>query len=83
MMAPDPKHTEPIWARIREKERRKAELEAEITEVEAFIAGFPDGLDKQIFEMVFLDGMSQQRAGEAIGYTQGRIAQIIAKNLKD
>lgn len=83
VVVPDPKHTGPIWARIREKERRKAELEAEILKVEAFIAGLPDGLDKQIFEMVFLDGMAQQKAGEAIGYTQGRIAQIIAKNLKD
>ncbi|MCI8940286.1 MAG: sigma-70 family RNA polymerase sigma factor [Dorea sp.] len=83
VVVPDPKHTGPIWARIREKERRKAELEAEITEVEAFIAGLPDGLDKQIFEMVFLDGMTQQKAGEVIGYSKGRISQIISGYVKD
>lgn len=83
VMVPDPKHTGPIWARIREKERRRAELEAEIMEVESFIAWLPDGLDKQIFEMVFLEGLSQQKAGEAIGYTQSMVSKIIKKYLKD
>ena len=79
----DPERTAQIEARIRKKEQRKAELEADMQEAELFIAGLPEGMDKQIFEMVFLDGVSQQKAGEAVGYTQGRIAQIIAKNLKD
>ena len=83
VVVPDPKRTGPIWARIREKERRKAELEAGILAVESFIAGLPDGLDKQIFEMVFLEGLSQQKAGEAIGYTQARVSQIIKGCLKD
>lgn len=80
---PDPKRTEPVQARIREKERRKAELEAEIQEVELFISGLPEGMDKQIFEMVYLDGLSQQKAGEVIGYSKGRISQIISGYLKD
>lgn len=79
----DPKRTEPVRARIREKERRKADLEAEIQEVELFISGLPEGLDKQIFEMVYLDGLSQQKAGEAVGYSKGRISQIISGYLKD
>ena len=80
---PDPKRTGPIWERIRKKERRKAELEAEVQEVESFIAGLPDGMDKQIFEMVYLDGFSQQKTGEVIGYTQSMISKIIKKYLKD
>ncbi len=83
VIVPDPKRTDPIRERIRKKERRKAELEAEMQEVEAYIDSLPEGMDKQIFEMVYLDGMSQQKAGEVLGYTQGRIAQIISKNLKD
>ena len=47
---PDPKRTEPIRARLRKKEQRKAELESEMQEVEAFIASFPDGMDKQILD---------------------------------
>ena len=80
---PDPKRTEPIRARLRKKEQRKAELEKRIQEVEAFIAGFPEGMDKQIFEMVYLDGMTQRKVGEVLGYTKGRISQIISKYLKD
>lgn len=83
VLVPDPKRTEPIWARIRKKEERKAELEAEIEEVETFINALPEGMDKQIFETVFLDGMTQQKAGEVIGYSKGRISQIISGYLKD
>lgn len=83
VMMPDPKKTGPVWVRIREKERRKAELEKEIQEVEAFIASLPEGMDKQIFEMVYLDGFSQQKVGEILGYTQARVSQIIRKYLKD
>lgn len=83
VMVPDPKRTEPIRAQIREQEQRKAELEAQMREVELFISSFPAGLDKRIFEMVFLEGLSQQKAGEVIGYTQARVSQIIRKYLKD
>ncbi len=79
----DPERTAQIGARIRKKEQRKAELEAAMQEVELFIAGLPEGRDKQIFEMVFLDGLSQQKAGEAVGYTQARVSQIIHKWVKD
>ncbi len=80
---PNPTKSDPIKARIREKEHQKAELEAEVNEVEKFIAGIPDGLDKEIFEMVYLHDMSQTEAGEVIGYTKGRISQIISEYLKD
>ena len=83
VMMPDPKKTGPVWVRIRKKERRKAELEKEIQEVEAFIASLPEGMDKQILEMVYLDGLSQQKVGEVLGYTQARVSQIIRKYLKD
>lgn len=83
VMMPDPKKTGPVWVSIRKKERRKAELEKEIQEVEAFIASLPEGMDKQIFEMVYLDGLSQQKAGEVLGYTQSMVSKIIKKYLKD
>ena len=80
---PDPKRTEPIRARLGKKEQRKAELEKKIQEVEAFIARLPEGMDKQIFEMVYLDGMTQRKVGEVIGYTQSMVSKIIKKYLKD
>ena len=79
----DPKKADPIKARIRVREARKARIEAEMLAVEEFIGGLPEGMDKRIFEMVFLDGASQQEVGEEMGYSKGRISQIISKYCKD
>lgn len=79
----EPRKAGAIKARIRMKEKRKAELEAAIGEVEDFIAGIPEGIDREIFEMVYLDGLSQQEAGEAVGYTQSMVSKIIGGYLKD
>ena len=65
------------------REARKAKIEAEMLVVEEFIGGLPEGMDKRIFEMVYLDGESQQKVGEVTGYTQSMISKIICKNLKD
>lgn len=79
----EPKAASIIKDRIRGRKKRKAWLEAEISEVEEFISAMPDGIEKQIFEMVYLDDMSQGDAAEMVGYTQGRIAQIIKRCTKD
>ena len=74
----EPKAASAINDRIREKKKRKAWLEAEISEVEEFISAMPEGIEKQVFEMVYLDDMSQGDAAEMIGYSKGRISQIIS-----
>ena len=79
----DPRKADPIMERIRVKEGRKAKIEAEMLAVEEFIGGLPDGIDKRIFEMVYLDGASQHEVGEVTGYTQARVSQIINRYLKD
>lgn len=79
----DPRKADPIRKRIKVREDRRKAVEAEMLEVEEFIGGLPEGMDKRIFEMVYLDGVSQQEVGEVTGYTQGRISQILGKYLKD
>lgn len=79
----EPKAATAIKDRIREKEIRQQELMSEIREVEEFISGLPEGMEKNILEMVYLEDMSQRDASEMIGYTQGRIAQIIKRTVKD
>ena len=59
------------------------QVERERTEIEQFIADIPDSTDRQIFEMLFIRGKRQQDIAEEVGYSQGRISQIIRKNLKD
>ena len=79
----EPKAASAIKDRIREKEDRRRQLLSEIGEVESFISGLPDGIEKQVFEMVYLEGMSQRDSAEAVGYTQSMVSKIIKGVLKD
>lgn len=73
----------PLKRRIREKEKKKEELIRQNEEVEKYIENIPEGIAKSIFEMVYLDGMTQNEVAEYLGYTKGRISQIITETVKD
>ena len=81
--ASEPKASDKLERRILEKEKRKKQLEADIDAVEEFIGNLPEGMEKDIFEMVYLDGMTQEDVGKSLGYTKGRISQIISDIVKD
>ena len=38
---------------------------------------------KQVLEMVYLEDMSQRDAAEVVGYSYGRVSQLISKAVKD
>lgn len=75
----EPKAATALKDRIREKEDRREKLLAAIEEVEAFISGCSEGIEKQVLEMVYLDGENQYDTADALGITQGRVSQIIKK----
>ena len=75
----EPKAATAIKDRIREKEARREKLLAEIEEVEKFISGCSEGIEKQVLEMVYLDGENQYGTADALGITHGRVSQIIKK----
>lgn len=79
----DPKEADAIKRRIRIKKIRKTEAECLAAEIEEFIASIPDSMDRQIFELVYLEGKTMQETGEQLGYTKGRISQKISEVLKD
>lgn len=79
----EPKAATALKDRIREKENRRGQLLVEIREVESFISGLPDGIEKQVMEMVYLEDMSQRDAAEVVGYSYGRVSQLISKAVKD
>lgn len=64
-----------------EKEIRKAKEDMEA--VEHYISGIADAGDREIFTYRYIDGMKVKDVAEAVGYTKGRISQIIKKYLKD
>lgn len=73
----EPKEATRLKERIREKREDLGRLEQENEEVEKYIEQLPVGMKKEIFEMVYLDGMTQKEAGESLGYTQARVSQVI------
>ena len=75
----EPKAATAIKEQIREKEDRQRVLWSEIEQVESFIGALTDGIEKQVMEMVYLDGESQYDAADVLEITQGRVSQIIKK----
>lgn len=79
----EPKKASEIKDRIRKKEKRHKALLADMAEAERIIMKMPEGLSRQILEQVYLEGMSQQEVGEAVGYTQSMVSKIIKTTMKD
>lgn len=79
----EPREADAIAKRIRIRQQRKAECEQLVMEIEEFIKRIPDSTDRQIFEMVFLEGKKLEKVGAVVGYTKGRVSQKISTILKD
>lgn len=79
----EPKKASEIKDWIRKKERRHKALLADMAEAERIIMKMPEGLRRQILELVYLEGMSQQEVGEVVGYTQSMVSKIIKTTMKD
>lgn len=69
--------------RIARWEREIAQAEREIEEVEKFIASIEDARVKEIFTYRYIDNMKVVEIACKIGYTKGRVSQIISNHLKD
>ena len=75
--AQEPKETTKLKERIANKKAYRDKISAEIDEVEKYIDDMSEGIKKDIFEMVYIDGMTQGEAADYFGYTQARISQIV------
>ena len=79
----DPYEDENIRQQIRRKESDRLRILKEQEEVEDYINGIDDPEIKEIFELHYLEGKTQQKVADEIGYTQARVSQIISGRLKD
>lgn len=77
----EPKAATAIKKQIREKELRRNVLLKEIDEVEEFIEQLPEGEDKRIFELTYLEGMKQQDVADEVGLERSGISKRISKYL--
>lgn len=79
----DPYEEENVRQQIRRKEADRLRILKEQEEVEDYINGIDDPEIKEIFELAFVEGKKQQEVADIIGYSRGRISQIISEYLKD
>lgn len=79
----DPVELYKSYKRIQELEREIAQAGKEIAEVEQFIKNIGDVRVKEIFTYRYIDGMKVTDVANKLGYTHGRVSQIISKIVKD
>ena len=79
----DPYEQEKIDKQIRKAEAERMLLKAEVDEVDEYIEAIGDPEIKEIFELAFVEGKKQQEVADIVGYSRGRISQIISGYLKD
>lgn len=79
----DPYEQEKIDKQIRKAEAERMLLKADIDEVDEYIEAIGDSEIKEIFELAFVEGKKQQEVADIVGYSRGRISQIISEYLKD
>lgn len=79
----EPKEADEIARRLRIRKERQEQIREAVLEIEQFIAGIPDSGARQIFEMSYLEGKKQHVIADELGYSRGRIPQIINQYLKD
>lgn len=79
----EPKQADVIYRQMIINGKRQHQVDELLTEIEEFISLIPDSNARQIFELIYLNGMTQQEVGDQLGYTKGRISQIVSENLKD
>ena len=78
----EPKEADEISKQIRIREQRREQVEKLITEIEQFIAEIPDSRDRQIFELIYIDGKKQREVAESMGVERSSVSKKITAVLQ-
>lgn len=79
----EPREADEISKQILIKKKRREQVEKLITETEQFIAEIPDSVDRQIFELRYIDGLKQREVAEAVSLDRSRVSRRIDEYLKN
>ena len=79
----DPDEAEKSRKRIEVWEQEICHLEKQNREIEHWVECIEDALSREILTYRYLDGMKTMDVAAKVGYTHGRISQIVSKILKD
>lgn len=77
----EPKESDEIGRRLRIREAKQEQIRAAVLEIEEFIASIPDSVDRQIFELIYLEGKKQREVAEIVCLDRSRISRRISKYL--
>ena len=78
----EPKEADEIARRMRIRKERQEQIREAVLEIEKFVVGIPDSTGRQIFELVFLEGMKQCEVGEKVGLERSVVSKRISNYLK-
>lgn len=73
----EPRESDQIKILIWKRQQRREIAERKLTEIENFISSIPDSDTRQIFEMIYIDGMKQREVSEKIGLERSGISKKI------
>ena len=79
--AKPPKEATELKRLIRINEKRKAECLRSLLEIEEYIKTIEDSEDRQIFEMIFINGMTYREAGEELHMDHSTIVKRVTRQL--
>lgn len=71
----DPVQAAKIKQLIAIREKRRAEVVEVLTEVERFIASIPDSEARQAYELIYMDGKTQEEVGEILCTSRSNVSK--------
>lgn len=83
VMMDEPEEADKQIERIKRWSLEIEQAEKEVDEVEQFISSIEDTRDKEVLSLRYIEGKKAIEVAGIVGYTKGRISQIVKKYLKD
>lgn len=79
----EPRAADKIDKDIAQKYARRCCVESEMYEIENFIEDMPEGEAKRIFELYYLEGMTQNQVADIVALDRSRISRKICDYLEN
>lgn len=83
VMMEEPVEADKQAERIKRLGQEIEQAEKEVDEVEQFISTIEDTRDKEVLSLRYIEGKKAIEVAGIVGYTKGRISQIVKKYIKD
>ena len=83
VMATDATRADEIKRQIKRKKYRIKINQQKVKRIEKYISGIDDSINRQIFEMIFLDGMSYENVANVLRYSKTAVAMRVKRHFEN